>query len=139
PHHVRLLLQASNGRQAGELEIYANVEDLIKCADALSAFPRYKEDVFLWELGSERPEDRCAFYFRLRAFVTNKRGHCAINIRLNNNEGLPETEISEFCIPAEPSQINRLGRLFRDFAKLQHETLFWGISEGRLLKSGSGE
>lgn len=39
PYHVNLIVKASNGIQAGELEIYDNSESLIKCADALEKFP----------------------------------------------------------------------------------------------------
>lgn len=137
PHHLNLLVQASNGRQTGELEIYAATEDLVRCADALSAFPRHATEVFLWEIGSERPEDRWAFYFRLRAFVAKPSGECALQVRFNNNQDLPAREITEFCLQAEPSQINRLGRLFQEYASLRHEVLVWSVVDGSLLTKSS--
>jgi hypothetical protein len=113
PYHLNLVVQASNGSQTGELEIYTTPEALVQCSEALSSFPRHSTDVFLWEIGSERPEDRWAFYFRLRVFLTRPTGQCAIHVRFNNNQDLPERQISEFCLPAEASQINRLGNLFQ--------------------------
>ncbi len=91
--------------------------------------------VFLWEVGSERPEDKFAHYLRLRLFTTDSLGHCAIQIRLNNNAPLPDREIVEFCICAEPAQINRLGALCRVFSKLKHQVLDWSPSGGELFES----
>jgi hypothetical protein len=135
PHTLNLLIEASNGRLRGALEIYASAKDLADLGRVLSVFPRHISDVHLWELGSERPEDRWAFYFRFRTFATNSRGHCAIQIRFNNNKDLPEREVSEFCIELiEPSQINHLGGLVSEFANLRHETLEWNVTEGSLME-----
>jgi hypothetical protein len=134
PHTLNLLVAASNGRLRGALEIYVSTNELSELAEVLKVFPRHKDDVHLWELGSERPEDRWAFYFRLRAFTINARGHCALHVRFSNNKSLPETELSEFCIAAEPSQINHLGALVAEFAKLRHEVLEWNVSEGQLVE-----
>src|SRR5206468_6542901 len=54
PYHVNLVVAASNGRQQGELEIYANAEDLAVFARELRGFPRQQGHVARWELGSER-------------------------------------------------------------------------------------
>jgi hypothetical protein len=132
PHHLDLMIEVSNGRSAGQLEIYTTPEALTDCGEALEVFPRHGSDVFLWEIGSERSEDQWAYYFRMRSFVTESVGACALQFRLNNNATLPETEVTEFCIEAEPSQLNRLGKLFRDFARLEHKELFWNVAEGML-------
>jgi hypothetical protein len=76
PYHLNLVVRASSGSQTGELEIYTTPEALLEGADALSEFPRHSTDVFLWELGSERPEDLWAFYFRFRVFLTKPTGEC---------------------------------------------------------------
>ena len=125
PHHLHLEWAVSNGDHATTFEVYLNADVLVHFADALEVFPRHATDVFLFELGSERPEDRWAYYFRFRAFTTDGLGHSAVHLRFNNNRDLPERTIAEFCIPAEPSQLNRLGRLFRNFATLQHRRLEW--------------
>jgi hypothetical protein len=127
-------MEVSNGIQSSEMEFYINTESLVEFADALEAFPKQKDHVFLWEIGSETPEDRWAYYLRLRAFTLNSTGHCAIQIRWNNNESLPDRVVTDFCIKAEAGQINRLGELFRKFAKLEHQILEWSISEGKLLE-----
>ena len=125
PYHLNLIIRASNGKQLGELEFYDNAESLLKCAETLEVFPRHNSDMFLWELGSERPEDKFAFYFRFRVFLINSTGRCAIQIRLNNNSDIPDKAISEFVIEAEPAGVNRLGKAFRAFSKLQSNILNW--------------
>jgi hypothetical protein len=135
PYHVHLVLEASNGESWGFLEYYDNATAFKKWADALENFPRHSTDVFLYELGSERPEDRYAHYFRLRAFTTDGLGHCAIQLRMNNNLELPYRNLAEFCIRAEAADINRLGALCRKFAMLQHEVLYWRVTEGEVYES----
>lgn len=135
PHHINLVLEASNGNQKTVFEYYCNATDLEEMASGLEEYPRHSSDVYLYEFGSERPEDKWSYYFRFRAFLTNGLGNCAIQLRTNNNSELPDKELSEFCIKAETSQINRLGNLLREFSKLNHEVLEWDITEGRLLES----
>src|SRR5687768_3554832 len=84
PYHVNLVVTASNGAQFASLEIYANAADLTTYANALRDVPGRAAEA-LWELGSERPEDNFAFYFRLRSYQTSKTGQCAVEVRLNNN------------------------------------------------------
>ena len=132
PHHVNLLFEASNDGQSTKFEYYCNATDLSDIADRLEVFPRHNQDVFLYEFGSERLENRHSYYFRLRVFLTNGVGGCAIQIRTNNNQELPDREISEFCIIAESSQINRLGKLFRSYSKLHHAVLYWQVESGEV-------
>jgi hypothetical protein len=101
-------------------------------SDSLLKFPRHPNDVYLYQLGSERTEDRWAYYVRFRVFTTDSVGHCAIQLRFNNNQGIPEREISEFCIRAETGAINRLGTLIQKFAQLKHAVLFWTPHGGSL-------
>lgn len=135
PHHVHVAFDVRNGIQALYLEIYDNADSLRRLAEGLEAFPRHRDDVFLWELGSEYPEDRWAYYFRFRAFVTDDLGHCAIQFRFNNNRVLPHRQIAEFCITAEAGQIDRLGQLCGKFAELKHELLVWEGNSGALYDS----
>ena len=125
PYHINLIVTASNGRSSGEIEIYTNAGDLAEYGSALQDFPQSTTHSILWELGSERPEDQFAFYFRLKFLVTKATGQCAVVIRFNNNEPLPYTEIAEFCISAEPAQLNQLGDKLVQFAKLEDEELVW--------------
>jgi hypothetical protein len=135
PHHLNLVMTASNGQLVGKLEFYLNADALTEWATELEAFPRHAKSVVLWELGSERPEDRFAFYFRMRLFTTDSVGHGAIQLCLSNNAALPEREVSEFCIRSEAAQINRLGGLLRQFSKLNHQVLDWSLTDGGLYES----
>lgn len=129
PYHVQLVWNVSNGNIKSCFEYYDNADSLNDIGGRLAAFPRHNSDVFLHEIGSERPEDRFAYYFRFRAFTTNSRGNTAIQIRFCNNCELPYREVIEFCIQAEPAAINRLGKMFLEFAKFEHEYMVWSDTE----------
>ena len=116
PYLLNLIIQACHEHQGTSLEYYCNADDLIKCAEALENFPRHSKDSFVWEFGSEvliprseeYVENKCAYFF-FRVFTTDSTGHCAIQLRTNNNESyLPDRKLAEFCIRAQPSQINLL-------------------------------
>ena len=132
PHHINLVVAASNGRQLGELEIYTNAKDLTVFASGLCEFPKHTEDIVLWELGSEHPEDRFAFYFRIRVVQLAANGLCAVELRFNNNQTPPDREVSEFSIQTLPSDLDRLARLIEQFSSLQHKFLEWNIVDGEL-------
>lgn len=129
PYHVQLVWNASNGSISSCFEYYDNADSLKEIGRGLEEFPRHSKDVFLYEIGSEKPEDRFTYYFRLRAFTTDSRGSSAIQIRFSNNRDLPYREITEFCIQAEPSAINSLGKLFLEFGKLEQEYMAWSDSD----------
>ncbi len=131
-----LSFRVSNGRTLAMLDnFYISSVNLIAWADALEKFPRHREDVFLFQVGSENPDDKWQYYFQFRAFTTDSLGHSALHFRFNNNKDLPEREVSELCVKAEPSQINNLGKLFREFAKLNHSVLRWWVENGMLYET----
>ena len=87
---------------------------------------------FLWELGSEKPEDNFAFYFKCEFSLSMQYSECVIGIRLNNNLQGIDKSISEFYIQCNSSELNELGRLFREFSKLKRETLNWNGLNGKV-------
>jgi hypothetical protein len=135
PHHVHLVVEASNERQHGQMEIYANAKDLTMVAERVRSAPRAENDVALWELGSERPEDRFGFFFRLRAFRLSPTGRCAIELRYCNNRTPPERESIEFSIEAMPADLDRLATLLDRFGELRHRVLEWTLEAGELRES----
>ncbi|MEM7595969.1 MAG: hypothetical protein AAF383_31450 [Cyanobacteria bacterium P01_A01_bin.83] len=137
PYHVHLELKISNDYMSSICKFYANADCFLEWAKVLEKFPRHCKDTYLWEVGSERSEDKFAYYFRLRAFTTDSLGHCALQFRFNNNAQLPRRQIFEFCIEAEPSAINRLGFLLRRFGKLEHYYLSWSLQEGFLNQNAA--
>ena len=134
PYLLNLVVAASNGRQQGELEIYANSDDLASFARELRGFPNQNDDSVDWQLGSERPEDRFAFYYRLRAFRVSPTGQCAIEVRFSNNCEPPHREVVEFSIEALPSDLDRLADLLERFGRLEHKVLEWNVISGELRK-----
>ena len=135
PYHLHLFLTASKGPQMAKIDFYTGGDTIADWAKGLEVFPQSSSHVYLWEYGSERPEDKSAYYLRIRAFVINSTGLCALHLRFNNNKPLPERELSEFCIGAEAAAINRLSGLFREFGKLEHEVLIWTPTDGELFKT----
>ncbi|WP_431124336.1 hypothetical protein [Flagellimonas flava] len=135
PYHINLIVKASSNGHSGQLEIYDDANFLKELAGSLEQFPKNPTDEIKWELGSEKPEDRYAFYFLFK--VLNQVTHgwtSAIHIRFNNNEIVPFRTISEFCIPCEPAGLNRLGKLFREFAKLKSRKLIWDGVDGEIVE-----
>jgi hypothetical protein len=94
--------------------------------NGLVNFPQKIGDEYKYELGSSEPEDNWAYHFMLRAFTTDRSGHCAIQIKMDNNaRSAPYEHASTFSIVAEPAAINRLGNLFLRCAKLEHRRFTW--------------
>ena len=134
PNHLKLVVTAWNGRLFGQLEIYANAEDLQVLAAKLRRFPTADDEPVLWELGSENPEDRWAFYYHLRAYQVNSLGQCAVEFRFNNNRVPPHREVVEFSMLAYPSDLDRLADLLEQFGRFEHRVLEWTVTDGRLLE-----
>jgi len=127
PYHLNLVVRVETPRSAGELEIYINSDDLRVAADALRSFPRRPGDEFAWEIGSERPEDRWAYYFLLRVTQVRLTGQCSVRVRLNNNQQAPDQFLFDVSIPAEPMDLARLASLLSEFGKLRATELEWAV------------
>ena len=132
PHCIDLLLEVSNGRQHGQLGIYLNTEDLVVAADVIKRFPRNLGDSVEWQLGSEDPLERSAYYLGLRLYQINPTGRCAIEFRMNNLSEPPEREIMQFSIEIEPAALDRLSALLIRFSRLEHLVLEWRGDNGEL-------
>lgn len=133
PYHLNLRIEASNGRFSGNLEYYCNADDLKTLGQQLADFLGSRTDEIIYELGSEKPEDRFAFFLSLR--VKAFSGYCAVSVRLSNNRRCGDLEISEFSIRAEVASLNRLGRMFIHFGRLEHLGLHWWVQDGRLFET----
>ena len=132
PYHLQLEVEASNTRQKGYLVYYSSASDLADIGKALSDFPTNDLDEFLYELGSEDPEQRFAHYLRLRFFMTRPTGASGIEVHFSNNEPAPFRELTAFTIPCEVAGLNRLGALFSRFRLLEHTVLEWDGVDGEL-------
>lgn len=135
PYHLNLLIEASNGRINGRLEYYCAADNLTTLGQGLADFTGARGQEVVYELGSERPEDRFAFFLSLRAEPLGLTGHCALHIHLNNNEKSIRKEVSELSIPADVADLNRLGNLLVSFGRLQHRVLEWHVQDGRLIET----
>ncbi len=134
PYHLNLEITASNGSMRGELEYYCNAKDLMHVGSEMRAYAGNQEAIIVYELGSEKPQDRFAFFLSIRVKAVDSRGHCQVRIRLNNNAPPPEGELTEFSIAAEVADINRLGELLVEFGQLKHRVLVWQVTAGELVE-----
>jgi len=139
PHHLNLVIIASNGRAMGSLEFCLNASDLKDIGSALLKFNYKQNSNYAYELGSENPKAKFAHYFQLRAFPTGKgfRSY-AIQLRLNNNENIRDDgwpychQLSDFCIEADIDNLREFGQLLLDFSALKHHRLFWSQENSHL-------
>lgn len=141
PHHLNLVILASNGIASGGLEFYCNTTQIQKLGNDLINFKAHARANHLFELGSERPEDNFGFYFRLRAhgkgkltYADNSKTRCFLQIRLNNNESPKDyfddfPQLTDFNIETDFASVRDLGTQLVRFAKLKHSRLFWCLSE----------
>jgi len=136
PYHLNLVVEASNGVTHGKLEYYCNASDLHDIGKRLKNFPKNfpnnSSDEYIYSLGSEKEEDRFAFYIHFKFYTIDSVGNCAVQLKINNNEKSPDENRCTFSINTKVADINRLGDLFIGFSKLKHSELIWKITSGEL-------
>jgi hypothetical protein len=135
PYHLNLYIEASNGIINGMLEYYCNADDLRTLGKQLTNFTGTNKEEIIYQLGSEDKQDRFAFFLGIRVMPLDLSGHCAVLIRLNNNQEPPDNQMCEFSIRADVADINRLGELLNGFGRLEHHVLDWRVQDGRLFKT----
>jgi len=128
PHHLNLKITAANDDFVGKLEYYCNADDLKEIGTKLKGFPRTVPDEYVYEIGSEKPEDRFAFFLKIRVFTVDGLGHCAIAVAFNNNQSDQNSASSRFAMKADPQAVNRLGDLFMTFSELKSTELVWSTN-----------
>ena len=132
PYHLNLVIIACNGRAMGSLEFYLNRTDLDEVGEKLARFPKHEISNYLYELGSEKPEDNFGHFFKLFAFKRSVLpNECFLQFRFNNNRHLDENawrherQKADFWLTMTIESLNRLGQSMRDFSKLEHQRLYW--------------
>ena len=145
PYTLNLVIIASNGTAMGSLEFYLNPASLNEIGNALTNFPKFERANYLFERGSERPEDIFAWYLRLRVFAKNSLEKCGLHLRFNNNakhntyRGKPgeitsfsTPQLTDFTIDTSSNSVRRLAELLIEFSKLNHQRLYWTLESGHL-------
>ncbi|MEZ4366714.1 MAG: hypothetical protein R2939_10560 [Kofleriaceae bacterium] len=136
PHHLELWLTVASDGFSAHLTSYVNADDLRRLGAAFSEFPFGGSAEVRYELGSEGPGDRAAYYLRLRLYLVRPTGASGIEIRINNNEEPPTRRLAEFTLRSEVAGVNRLGALLTTFSKLDHRVLVWDGVDGALDPDG---
>jgi hypothetical protein len=134
PYHTHLEFVVSNGTFGGSTDIYCGVQDIQEIGEALQKFPARIGDEYCYKYGSEDPEVSFYRYFVLRAYTIDSVGHCAIQLLINLNTKEPDEGKCQFSIRAEAASVNRLGKLFEDFSKLEHLEFRWSLKESGLFQ-----
>lgn len=98
----------SNDTLTAYQEIYLKDSDLLELAKKLIEFSEQNNKI-IFEIGSEDPKDRWAYFFKISIYMYNSSGHTAINITLNNNGENQLSEKSHFSILCTPADVNNLG------------------------------
>ncbi len=139
PHHTQLEFTVSNGVLAAKIDIYCGVQEIAELGRALTNFPKLIGDEYVYEYGSEKPEEKFYRHFKLKAYTVGNVGNCAIQFTVNLNQPEPEEGICKFSLTVLPAEINRLGELLLVFSKLEHLELQWSPKDSCLLESYSGD
>ncbi len=126
PHLLELHWTIHGEETASYFELYDNAKILNNLANALSDFPKHSADNYLYQLGSEKPEDNFSYFFSLNIFMRNHRGHDAgMDVRFVNYQEHADTRTVDFRLYTNAPQLRILGELFEKFSKLESEILFW--------------
>lgn len=139
PHHLNLVIIASNGQAKGALEFYLKPEDLEEIGTNFLKFPLHDKVSYLFERGSEQKEANFGWYLRLEASSPGGlRDTCTLRLRFNNNEHHREfhfavdPQMTDFGINMSIENARELGKLLSSFSKLEHHRLYW-TPEGSAL------
>jgi hypothetical protein len=125
---LRLVITATNGRFAGELEVYTNPEKLGEFSRRLNAFPSAPDDEARLELGSR--DGNWAYYLLLRAFLVDRAGHAMLEFASDNREPSPYHAEANFFMPCEVAGIRRLGHRLGAWLDDPGELLSWTTADG---------
>lgn len=109
------------------------VQDLADIGNKLERFPERVGDECRYEYGLQDPSQHRYRYLLIRAYTTDAAGHCAIQVKMNNNWREPDEGVCEFSIQAEAAAINRLGSLLKRFSKWEHLELLWQLDGEELF------
>ncbi len=125
PYHFNLIFKVTDKNTFDRFEIYCKSEHVINCAETLIDFPINIHNDFNWELGSENPKDRFAFYFNFRVSLNKTDTKTNIKIRFNNNEDYPDKKVLQFDLTSNTDEVQELGRLLKTISKLESKQIVW--------------
>jgi hypothetical protein len=135
PYHLQIVVSARNEDFSARTDFYCNTDELREIGQALQEFPKRIGDRYEFRYGSDDPADRFYRLVVLGAYTVDSVGHCAIKVKLNQNQGEPDEGICEFSIRADVAAVNRLGALFTEFAELKHLEFQWNPDESAMYES----
>lgn len=105
-------------------EIYSYPEKFLEFGAALIDFPNSVTDEVLFELGSTDPA--YADHLRIRAFVLDGVGHCAVEFRSESRGDALGSSLFHFTVPTEAASLNELGKNLVAWSKSPSEPFAFG-------------
>lgn len=120
---LNFALFACNGGFSGSAELFQSPESVEQFGNALTRFPQNTQHTVTLEYGDG--SDEWPYHVVLRAQVMNRTGHSAIYVRIQSFCSSIEAAICEFLLPAEPAEINELGRQLVAWLADTSEAMVW--------------
>lgn len=129
----------SNGLFSASIDdIYCSVEDIDQMGKALREFPKKIPDEYRYEHKVGKLEDDDYRYFFLKLSTMNSVGDSFLQFQININPEEPSwAKYGGMCklyFPADVADINHLGRMLKQFRKLEHLELRWNAVDGKLYE-----
>ena len=116
---IQIVAKASNGRFAGEAEIYEDFGALKALANEVSGFPRNTVDVRTFELGSL---DRESTYpaMRMHFRCVDSAGHTIVEMQVRADSAFDSPYgFASFAFPVEANAIDSFERELREMRKTE--------------------
>lgn len=114
--YLGIEIYASNARSAGATRIYAGFGDLSELASLLAGFPKKVPDERSYEFG-HREQGIAGGYSSLRFHTTDKFGHAALEIELEDDDQFYEPAMTKMRFKIEAADIDRFVQQLRNLDK----------------------
>jgi hypothetical protein len=94
---IKFRVRGSNGRYAGDANIYFGQDDLPKMIEALSGFPSHGADSRSLEFGTFNP-NHAGGGIRMRFFCHDSVGHAAVDVGLRDDACIALGEVESVAL-----------------------------------------
>jgi hypothetical protein len=120
---INYQLSLSNGTTSTAISFYHDIDFFKKFAQDLINFPKTIDDSVLMEIGKDNL--KWAYWIRIRIYCYEPAGRTAIEIKINNNEEVPQTNKCEFFINTVPASINNFGQMLMNWNPEVSNKISW--------------
>lgn len=111
--YIGIEIRASNGRFAGSARIYAGLDQLSALAEHISGFPASPSDGRMYQFG-DPGRSAAAGHVTLRFRCLDLSGHAAVEIAVQDKDGLCGPERASLSFRVEAAGIDRFATMLRE-------------------------